>query len=66
MKKGVAISAFYRIFGQSFESLKQPGFGNMRRINGKPTVDIWGHETRRRIRSSLMIKNVSSRKECLL
>ena len=26
---------FFRIFGQSFESLKQPGFGNMRRKSGK-------------------------------
>ena len=35
MKRAKAISAFYRILGQSFEALKQLGFGKMRRISGK-------------------------------
>jgi len=35
MKRAKAISAFYRILGQSFEALKQPGFGKIRRISGK-------------------------------
>gem|GEM_PF-7056725 len=48
MKNAGAISVYYRILGQSFEALKQLGFGKMRRINGKPTVDSWGHEPRRR------------------
>jgi hypothetical protein len=38
------ISAFYRIFGQSFESLKLLDFENMRRIIGKTTFDLWRHK----------------------
>jgi hypothetical protein len=41
MKKGVAISAFYRISGQRFERLKQLMFRKYEKDIGKTTVDLW-------------------------
>jgi hypothetical protein len=35
------ISAFYKIFGQSFERLKQLMFWENDKDNGKTTVDSW-------------------------
>jgi len=46
-KKGGAISAFYRIFGQSFEMLKQLMFWEHEKDIGKTTVDSWRHEPMR-------------------
>jgi hypothetical protein len=47
MKKGAAISAFYKIFGLSFEWLKQLMHWENEKDIGKPTVDSWRHEPRR-------------------
>jgi hypothetical protein len=42
MKKVGVISAFYKIFGQSFERLKQLMFWENDKDIGKTTVDSWG------------------------
>jgi hypothetical protein len=47
MKKGAANSAFYKIFGLSFERLKQLMHWENEKDIGKPTVDSWRHEPRR-------------------
>jgi len=47
MKIAEEIPAFYRIFGQSFESLKEQMFWENEKDIGKPTVDSWRHEPRR-------------------
>jgi hypothetical protein len=47
MKNAGAISAFYRIFGQSFE-IETADFWENEKDFGKTTVDSWGHEPRRR------------------
>jgi hypothetical protein len=47
MKKVGVISAFYKIFGQSFEKLKQLIFWENDKDIGKTTVDSWRHEPRR-------------------
>jgi hypothetical protein len=41
MKKKGEVSAFYRIFGRSFERLKQLIFRENEKNIGKPTVDLW-------------------------
>ena len=48
IEKGYVISAFYRIFGQSFERLNQQMFWENDKDIGKQTVDLWRHEFRRR------------------
>jgi hypothetical protein len=40
------ISAFYRIFGQSFEMLRQLMFRENEKDIGNTTVDSWGHHSR--------------------
>jgi hypothetical protein len=52
-KRGV-ISAFSRIFGQSFEKLKQLMLWENEKDIGKPTLDSWGHESRRSYLTSTM------------
>ena len=42
MKKCAANSAFYKIFGLSFERLKQLMFRENEKDIGKTTVDSWG------------------------
>ena len=42
MKKGAAISAFYRIFGQSFERSKQMMFWENEKDIGNTMVDLRG------------------------
>jgi hypothetical protein len=42
MKKVGVISAFYKIFGQSFERLKQRMFRENEKDIGKTTVNSWG------------------------
>jgi hypothetical protein len=49
-KTGVAVSAFYRISGQSFEWLKWLIFWVNEKDIGKTIVDSWRHEPRRRRR----------------
>jgi hypothetical protein len=48
MKMAEEISAFYWIFGQSFEKLKQLMFRENEKNIGKTTVDLWRHKPRRR------------------
>jgi hypothetical protein len=48
MKEVGVISAFYRIFGLSFERLKQRMFWENDKDIGKTTADSWRHEPRRR------------------
>ena len=51
MKQVGVISAFYRIFGQSFESLKQLMFWDNEKDIGNPTVDLSTPKTGHRIMS---------------
>lgn len=46
LKKTVSVSAFSRIFGQRFESLKQLMFWENEKDIGKTIVDWWRHEPR--------------------